>query len=144
MATLADSLVSSASRVGFAHAAGPDRARHFYQGHPYIVVKEPVGLKYFRFQEEEYAILAMLDGQTSLDDIKEEFEDRFAPEKITLQDLQNFIGMLHRSGLVVSEAPGQGKQLIERRDERTRARRCWGPFPTSWRCGGRGGTLTSR
>jgi putative peptide zinc metalloprotease protein len=94
--------------------------RHFYQGHPYIVVKEPVGLKYFRFQEEEYAILAMLDGQTSLDDVKAEFEDRFAPEKITLQDLQNFIGMLHRSGLVISEAPGQGKQLILRRRQQVR------------------------
>jgi putative peptide zinc metalloprotease protein len=94
--------------------------RHFYQGHPYIVVKEPVGLKYFRFQEEEYAILAMLDGQTSLEDIKNEFEDRFAPEKISLQDLQNFIGMLHRSGLVISEAPGQGKQLINRRKDQVK------------------------
>ncbi len=121
MATLADSLVSSASRP-LALRMRPDLTarRHFYQGHPYIVVKEPVGLKYFRFQEEEYAILAMLDGQTSLEDIKEEFENRFAPEKITLQDLQNFIGMLHRSGLVVSEAGGQGGQLIKRRNEQVR------------------------
>lgn len=121
MATLADSLVSSASRP-LALRMRPDLTarRHFYQGHPYIVIKEPVGLKYYRFQEEEYAILAMLDGQTSLEDIKDEFEDRYAPEKITLQDLQNFIGMLHRSGLVVSEASGQGKQLIQRRKEQTR------------------------
>ena len=42
-----------------------------YQGQVYWVVKEPVGLHYFRFQEEEYAILQMLDGQTSLDEIKD-------------------------------------------------------------------------
>ncbi|MBW3596810.1 MAG: PqqD family protein, partial [Planctomycetes bacterium] len=105
MATLADSLVSSASRP-LSLRMRPDLTsrRHFYQGHPYIVIKEPVGLKYYRFQEEEYAILEMLDGRTSLEEIKDEFETRFAPEKITLQDLQNFIGMLHRSGLVVAEA----------------------------------------
>jgi putative peptide zinc metalloprotease protein len=121
MATLADSLVSSASRA-LNLRKRPDLAtrRHMYQGHPYIVIKEPVGLKYFRFQEEEYAILEMLDGNTSLDQIKEEFERRFAPEKITLQDLQNFIGMLHRSGLVIAAVAGQGKQLRKRREETDR------------------------
>ena len=34
-------------------------------------------MNYFRFQEEEYAILQMLDGQISLDEIKERFEAEF-------------------------------------------------------------------
>ena len=50
----------------------------------------------------------MLDGQTSLDEIKERFEAEFPPQKITLEELQQFLGMLHRSGLVVVAAPGQG------------------------------------
>ena len=72
---------------------------------PYWVVKEPIGLKYFRFQEEEYAILSMLDGQISLEEIKEQFERRFPPQKITYRDLHQFIGTLHRSGLVVGSHP---------------------------------------
>jgi putative peptide zinc metalloprotease protein len=84
----------------------------------YWVVKEPVGLNYFRFHEEEFAILQMLDGTTSMEQIKEQFESRFAPQKITYQDLQQFVGMLHRSGLVISDAPGQGRQLKKRRDEK--------------------------
>jgi putative peptide zinc metalloprotease protein len=88
--------------------------RQRYQGTIYWVVKEPIGLQYFRFHEEEYFILNMLDGHVSLQQIKDGFEARFAPQKITFGDLQQFIGMLHRSGLVISNSPGQGKALRER------------------------------
>jgi len=94
--------------------------RQRYQGQDYWVVKEPLGLKYFRFQDEEYAILQMLDGAVSLDDLKERFAERFAPQRIALRDLENFLGMLHRSGLVISTATGQGEQLKRRRDETRR------------------------
>jgi putative peptide zinc metalloprotease protein len=121
MATLADSLTSSTGRA-MRLRLRPDleSRRQRYRGQIYWVVKEPVGLNYFRFHEEEYAILQMLDGQHSLEDIKEEFEREYAPQKITFQDLQQFVGTLHRSGLVVSEAAGQGWELKHRRDERKR------------------------
>ncbi|MBX7164787.1 MAG: biotin/lipoyl-binding protein [Pirellulales bacterium] len=121
MPSLADSLVSSSARK-LALRVRPELSarRHKYQGRTYWVVKEPVGLNYFRFQEEEYAILRMLDGTVSLDDIKERFEAQFPPEKITVEEIQHFIGTLHRSGLVIADVPGQGKQLLERRNERRR------------------------
>ena len=121
MVTLADSLISSTSR-SLTLRMRPDLSarRHRYNGVEYWVVKEPVGLNYFRFHEEEFAILCMLDGQSSLEDIKERFETEFTPQKITFQDLQQFVGMLHRSGLVISEATGQGRQLRRRRDEKKR------------------------
>ncbi|HET6881654.1 MAG TPA: HlyD family efflux transporter periplasmic adaptor subunit [Pirellulales bacterium] len=121
MLTLADSLVSSSARK-LAMRKRPDlTARlHRYQGRVYWVVKEPVGLNYFRFQEEEYAILQMLDGFTSLDEIKDAFEAQFPPQKIGIEELQQFIGMLHRSGLIIANVPGQGHQLLERRRERWR------------------------
>src|SRR5258708_5192547 len=119
MATLAESLVSSTSRPLLLRMR-PDLSarRHRYHGRTFWVVKEPVGLNYFRFHEEEYAILGMLDGRTSLEEIKDQFEQQFAPQKITYHDLLQFVGMLHRSGLVISEASGQGKQLVKRRDEK--------------------------
>jgi putative peptide zinc metalloprotease protein len=121
MPTLADSIVSSSSRT-LAIRVRPDlKARkQRYQGRTYWVVKDPVGLQYFRFEEEEFAILQMLDGQSSLDDIAERFEEEFPPQTIRVEELQNFIGMLHRSGLVLSDAPGQGWALKERRDEKKR------------------------
>ncbi len=119
MATLADSLVSSsARRLGIRVRPDLSARRHTYQGRAYWVVKEPVGLNYFRFQEEEFAILQMLDGYTSLDQLKERFEADFPPQKITVEELGQFVGMLHRSGLVIADAPGQGVQLKKRRDER--------------------------
>ncbi len=115
MATLAESLVSSSSRP-LTVRKRPDltASRHHYQGVGYWVVKEPVGLQYYRFHDEEYFILGLLDGHVSLQQIKDGFEQRFAPQKITFGDLQQFIGMLHRSGLVISNAPGQGKALRDR------------------------------
>ncbi|MFZ5831837.1 MAG: site-2 protease family protein [Planctomycetota bacterium] len=121
MITLRDSLVSSsARRLPIRHRADLSARRQQYQGRTFWVVKEPLGLNYFRFHEEEFAILEMLDGETSLDEIKERFEEQFPPQKITLEELQQFLGMLHRSGLVTVDAPGQGRQLHKRRGERRR------------------------
>ena len=63
MVTLADSLISSSSRP-LALRTRPDLSsrRHFYLGQAFWVVKEPIGLKYFRFHEEEFVILNMLDA----------------------------------------------------------------------------------
>src|SRR4029079_2620116 len=119
MATLADSLVSSSSRKLPIRVRPDLRARrHRYQGRVYWVVKDPVGLQYYRFEEEELASLQMLDGESSLDDIAERFEREFPPQTIRTEELQQFIGMLHSSGLVIPGAAGQGFQLKKRRDER--------------------------
>jgi putative peptide zinc metalloprotease protein len=121
MVTLQDSLLSSSARK-LPIRKRPDLVarRQHYLGRAYWIVKDPVGLSYYRFQEEEFAILQMFDGQTSLDEIKERFEADFPPQKITLEELQQFLGMLHRSGLVVADVPGQGHQLRKRRDEKKR------------------------
>lgn len=124
MTTMADSLVNSAMRpLQLRRRPDLESNKHRYHGRVYWVVKEPVGLNYYRFHEEEFAILNMLDGQTSLQAIKDRFQNEFAPQRITLQDLQQFVGMLHRSGLVVSQATGQGRQLRRRGDEKKKKER---------------------
>src|SRR6218665_1705502 len=118
MATLAESLNSSTARA-LSVKKRPDLVveQHRYHGQPYWIVKDPLALAYFRFQEEEYSILQMLDGETSLDQLKRRFEKEFAPQKISLEELGRLIGMLHRSQLVIADLPGQGHQLRKRRDE---------------------------
>jgi len=121
MVSLLDSMVSSSARKMPIRKRGDLVAsRHHYLGQTYWVVKDPIGLTYFRFQDEEYQILNWLDGETSLDEIKERFEEEFPPQKITLEELHRFLGMLHRSGLILTAVPGQGSQLLKRRGERRR------------------------
>jgi putative peptide zinc metalloprotease protein len=123
MTTLADSLRSASARK-LALRKRPDLTarRHVYQGRGCWVVKEPLGLNYFRFKDEEYALLQMLDGRSSLDDIKSRFEAEFPPQRITLEEIQQFLSQLHRCGLVIADAPGQGQQLKERYDKWRRQR----------------------
>ncbi len=124
MTTMADSLVNSSMRpLQLRRRPDLESKKHRYHGRVYWVVKEPVGLNYFRFHEEEYAILNMLDGRTSLQAIKDRFQNEFAPQRITLQDLQQFVGMLHRSGLVISQSTGQGRQLRRRGDDKKKKER---------------------
>ena len=101
--------------------------RQVYQGREYWVVKDPISLKYYRFEEEEFAILQMLDGKLSADQIKRKFDYQYAPQKLTLQELYQFVGMLYRSSLLVSDSPGQGLELKKRRDK-NRAQEIKGVF----------------
>lgn len=121
MLTLRDSLNSSSARpLRVRRRRDLIARRHHYQGRSYWIIKELLGLRYFRFHEEEYSLLMMLDGRTSLDEMKSRFEAQFRPQKITLEELQQFIGMLHRSGLVTADAPGQDVQLLKRRRKQKR------------------------
>lgn len=121
MASLADSLVSSAERILTTRVrADLSAKRTYYLGRSYWIVKDPVGMKYFRFQDEEYFILKNLDGTKSLETIKEEFEAEFPPQKITLEEIQSFVGQLHQSNLIVANVPDQGHELLKRRKKRRR------------------------
>lgn len=97
--------------------------RDRFLGREQIVLKDPIALRYFRFEEEEYAILEMLDGGASLEQIQSEFERRFQPQRITLRELERFLGRAFRDSLIVSDAPGQGHQLHVRHEERARESR---------------------
>lgn len=94
----------------------PDLAFHPQQfaGDRYWLVKDPLSLDYFHLRDEEYAILNMLDGRTSLEDIRRRFESAFAPLQVTVEQIHTFIGRLHQTGLLLADTPGQGDELIER------------------------------
>lgn len=119
MTTLQDSLISSTTRP-LRLTMRPDLTvrEHRYQGEPSWVIKDPLGLKYFRLRDEEYEILKLLDGRRSLDDLKQKYEANFAPRRITQEELAHYVGHLHQSGLVHSLLPNQGTQLKRRGDER--------------------------
>lgn len=89
-----------------------------YEGRAYYVVKDPVNLRYYRFKEQEYFLLMLFDGTVTLDAAQKAFEKRFRPERLKLEDLEQFGQQLLKMGLVQNETPQAGKLLYEHRSER--------------------------
>ena len=91
MSNAASSMTSSSSRpLRLKMRVDLTADRQIYQGREYWIVKDPIALKYYRFEDEEFQLLQMLDGVSSPDQIKQQFDYRFAPQKITLQELYQF------------------------------------------------------
>src|SRR5919197_458204 len=93
---------------------------HRYEGRTYWVVKDPVSLRYYRFKEQEHFLIRLMDGKHTLDDAQKAFEKRFRPDRLTLEDLEQFGQQLLTAGLVQNESPQAGKLLFERRTKRRR------------------------
>src|SRR5947209_5155413 len=92
-----------------------------YEGRTYYVVKDPVGMRYYRFKEQEHFLIRLMDGDHTLDDAQKEYEKRFRPERLTLEDLEGFGQQLLTAGLAQNESPQAGKQLFDRRKKRRRS-----------------------
>jgi len=83
-------------------------------GSRYWHVKDPISLRYYQLSPEEHAVLMMLDGTVSLQEIRRRFEVEFAPQRLSLPQVQSFLAMLHSSGLVISDSQGQAEILVSR------------------------------
>src|SRR2546428_10937143 len=92
-----------------------------YEGRTYYVVKDPVSMRYYRFKEQEHFLIGLMDGSYSLDDAQKDYEKRFRPERLTLEDLEGFAQQLLTAGLAQNESPQAGKQLFDRRKKRKRS-----------------------
>jgi putative peptide zinc metalloprotease protein len=88
-----------------------------YQGVAYWVVKEPVGLKYYRLQTEQYEVLFLLDGKRSLEEIRDELLRILPTVRLQLSDIQYLITDLHEKGLVYSNRMGQGAALLKQKKD---------------------------
>src|SRR5436305_7126599 len=92
-----------------------------YEGRTYWVVKDPVSMRYYRFKEQEHFLLKYMDGEHTLDEAQKEYEQRFRPERLKLEDLEHFAQQLLTAGLAQNESPRAGKQLFDRRKKRRRS-----------------------
>jgi putative peptide zinc metalloprotease protein len=98
-----------------------DIAPQRYEGRTYFVVKDPVSLRYYRFKEDEHYLLQFMCGKHTLDEAQKEYERRYRPQRLTLEDLESFAQQLLTAGLVQNESPRAGTQLFERRKKRRRS-----------------------
>src|SRR5271165_2961059 len=91
-----------------------------YEGRTYYIVKDPVSLRYYRFKDQEHFLLQLMDGTHTLDDAQKQFEQRYRPERLTLEDLEGFAQQLLTVGLAHNEAGQAGQALYDRRKKRLR------------------------
>jgi putative peptide zinc metalloprotease protein len=94
-----------------------------YEGRLCHVVKDPVSLKYYRFNTQEYYVFERLSGGETLEEIRKEFEKQFAPDRLTLEDLEGFARQLVTAGLVQHESPNAARELFDKRRKQRRTKR---------------------
>ncbi len=114
-----DHTTTSSDRRPIALRLRPDLEMHpgTYQDEPGWIVKDPVAMKYFRLKEPEYEAIRMIDGNTSVAEIKEHLESRFPEFTVKVQDVHLLVNSLHKSGLLISNMPGQAAPLKVRREK---------------------------
>ena len=92
------------------------------------VVKDPLSLRHFVLQDEEYWLASQLDGHSTIEAIRARFEREFAPRRMSVEHFEAFVARLHRDGLVVADGAGQGRVWLERGRQLRRAKfwQTWG------------------
>ncbi len=81
------------------------------------VVKDPVTLRYFHFGPSEVFIMRRIDGRNTLAEIKEQYDEKFAPHRISQQEILGFCHSLYQRGLLVASADNQAEGLLKRKQK---------------------------
>ena len=85
-------------------------------------LKDPIRMKFWQFGEEEYFLWSQLEAGVSLEELQQRFRGDSRRRRIELPQLHQFLGTLHREGLVFSTAARQADILLDR-DDRQRSQR---------------------
>jgi len=94
-----------------------------YEGKTCYVVKDPVSLRYYRFNEQEYFVVRQFDGKHTMEETQKEFEVKFRPNRLTHEDLEGFARQLLTAGLVQHESARAAEELLESRKKQRRLQR---------------------
>jgi putative peptide zinc metalloprotease protein len=94
-----------------------------YEGKTHYVVKDPVSLRYYRFNEQEYFVVKQFDGKHTMEETQKEFELQFRPNRLTHEDLEGFARQLLTAGLVQHESTKAAEELLESRKKQRRMQR---------------------
>jgi putative peptide zinc metalloprotease protein len=92
-----------------------------YAGETHHTVKDPVHLRYYQLDDRQRFVVSLMNGTHTLGQIQEEFEERFRPERLSLEELECFVSELLSGGLVQNESPQAGRLLFERARQHRRA-----------------------
>ena len=98
-----------------------------FKGEKGFVVKDPVALKYHRLRPEQYDLLTTLDGEASLEGLRDRLRRAHPTIALRLQDVQSLVADLHKKNLVTGSRPGQARGLAQR-DREEKTKKFWQTF----------------
>jgi putative peptide zinc metalloprotease protein len=90
------------------------------RGHGRHLIKDPVSLRYFELDDRQRFVVDLFDGRHTLEQVRQAFEERFRPARVSLEELEFFAAQLLHSGLLDNQSPLAGGQLFERAQEQRR------------------------
>lgn len=104
-------------------------------GHSCWTIKDPVTLAFFQLREEEYFIFNSLTDGATVQSIVSAFEKVFAPTKLSLGRLDQYIRSLSAMGLVVNRFGDRARLIAKNQHDR---RKAWiaslsNPLVVRWR-----------
>src|SRR5262245_53020612 len=94
-----------------------------YEGKRHYVIKDPISLRYYRFNEQEYFVFKHFDGKHTMEDTQKAFEAEYRPQRLTHEDLEAFARQLLTAGLVQHESSKAADELLESRRKQRRMQR---------------------
>jgi putative peptide zinc metalloprotease protein len=62
-----------------------------YEGKLFHVVKDPVCLRYYRFNKQEFFVFQNFDGKHTMEEVRKAFEGEFKPHRLEFQDRKWFL-----------------------------------------------------
>ena len=87
------------------------------------ILQDPVSLRYFRLDEKQRFVVDQLDGRQTLEEIRTAYEQRFRPDRVSLEELEGFAAQLLDGGLAQTDSPQAGQRLLERAEKQQRQQR---------------------
>lgn len=82
------------------------------EGRSWYVVRDPVTLCHYRLDERQRHAFGLMDGTHTLAEIQQVCEERFRPERLSLEELEAFAAQLIGSGLAQNESSLTGPFLF--------------------------------
>jgi len=104
-------LTSEAQPIAVKMRPGLTIQKVSYQSEPWWIVKDPHDQQYHQYNEQEFAILSWLDGEISFLELREKFERRFSPFRVSYRELIGMIREFFKKSVIVSTSGGNGQQL---------------------------------
>ncbi len=101
-------------------AADEEPSRHY-------VLKDPISLRFFRLDERQKNLVALMDGRRTLAEIRAAFDSKYRPDRISSEQLEGFLAQLWNVGLVIVESAEARDQQFQQVEKRARHLR-WAKF----------------
>jgi putative peptide zinc metalloprotease protein len=97
---------------------------------PVAVLKDPVSLRYYRLDARQRFAVNLMDGTRTLEEIRQAYERAFRPDRLSLEELEDFAAQLLTGGLAETDSPLAGQVLFQQAEtQRGRALRA-----RLWQC----------